>query len=158
MATQCLVCGRGQGQDHILKQCGWCHGAVYCSRHCQKVDWPRHREEHKLGLYARVPDTPAKFNVQLATLSGQILEIEDCTGTLTVAELKAKIEEKTGIPPYDQELILDTEVLADRCSLRSVGVGEGTCLSFVRNYDPPPPLVDSSDDDIDDFERFLVAL
>ena len=80
-------------------------------------------------------------------LSGRAFDIEDCTGILTIAQLKKKIEEKTGIPPHEQELILDTQVLVDHLSLRSVGVGEGTGLSLVRDDDPPPPLVDSSDDD-----------
>ena len=38
-SSACIVCDRTDG----TKQCGRCKLTSYCSRNCQKADWPRHK-------------------------------------------------------------------------------------------------------------------
>ena len=37
---KCAVCG-----EPGMKRCGTCKNTFYCSRECQKTDWPQHRGE-----------------------------------------------------------------------------------------------------------------
>ena len=46
----CLTCG----QQHGISCCARCKQASYCSRNCQKMDWPR----HKLDCQARSQTAP----------------------------------------------------------------------------------------------------
>ena len=39
----CDRCGRQDTQDKPFKRCGRCNVPAYCSRECQKADWPAHR-------------------------------------------------------------------------------------------------------------------
>ena len=38
----CSICGQTEGQ---LKNCGRCGVKKYCSAECQKMDWPRHKDQ-----------------------------------------------------------------------------------------------------------------
>jgi hypothetical protein len=38
----CAACGTG---DATFMRCGRCRSTMYCSKDCQKDDWPRHKEE-----------------------------------------------------------------------------------------------------------------
>lgn len=45
MQTHCSSCFQRTSPSHTLK-CRGCNGAIrYCSEHCQRRDWPMHREE-----------------------------------------------------------------------------------------------------------------
>lgn len=42
----CTVCKKPQSElANPLKRCAKCHTKSYCSRDCQKADWPRHKRE-----------------------------------------------------------------------------------------------------------------
>ena len=101
--------------------------------------------EHVVGVEGM--PTPERFDVQLVLLSGATISIEECTETMTIAELKRKIECKMRIPSWEQTLLLGVQNLDDVASLRSAGISKDTCLSLIREEDKMPALVESSDDD-----------
>ncbi|KAJ6586345.1 hypothetical protein DFH09DRAFT_910769 [Mycena vulgaris] len=42
--TICTTCLKSEGPGLDLRRCGKCKGAWYCSRECQKQDWPKHKK------------------------------------------------------------------------------------------------------------------
>jgi len=52
MPRACSACGKEEGKTVSLERCGKCAqlkligAAFYCSRECQRADWPAHKEWH----------------------------------------------------------------------------------------------------------------
>lgn len=53
----CMRCGAAGAEGSVLPQCAACLRAKYCSRECQKADWPAHKAVCR--MYRSVPKAPA---------------------------------------------------------------------------------------------------
>lgn len=49
----CNTCRKKKGNGTSLKRCSCCGLVCYCSRECQRAEWPRHRE-----YVSHLPATP----------------------------------------------------------------------------------------------------
>ena len=145
---QCRVChSTAEMLGHTLKQCAGCGRAVYCSRKCQKEDWPDHKVAHGYN---------ENFDVQVTLLSGTTYVVQGCAEKLRISALKAKLGELAGIPAWEQTLCLGTRVLSNKETLLQAGVRGDSCVSLVmgedreeddEDEDIPPAMVDSSSDE-----------
>ena len=137
---QCSVCHRGQRElGHSLKTCAICQQPIYCSKHCQKKDWRRHRKEHS-----------ETFSIQVAgALSGQTLVVEGCVSTTPIAQLRRQLAEYIGIEYFQLYLLFGSQELLNGASLGGAGVAGGSRLSWILTQEDegPPPLTESSDDE-----------
>lgn len=47
---QCSVCGKPKDDSSTIFRCSRCREAPYCSKECQKADWPEHKKTCELWL------------------------------------------------------------------------------------------------------------
>ena len=149
---QCRVCQSSADMlGHTLKQCARCGKAVYCSRECQKADWPEHKIVHGYK---------GNFDVHITLLSGVKCTIRGCAEKLKISSLKTKIGEVTKVPLWAQTLCVGTRVLRNEETLLHAGVSATSCVTLVvgedhekdkgeddEDDDIPPGLMDSSSDE-----------
>ena len=89
---------------------------------------PRGRAPSGLAALRRVPRGGQQLFVK--TLSGKTVSIE-CEESDKIEDVKAKIEEKEGVPVDQQRLIFAGKQLDGQKTLQEVGIDEGASLSMV---------------------------
>ena len=68
--------------------------------------------------------------VFVKTLTGLTIEFEETKNT-TIFEIKAKVQEKTGLSLWDQTLIYSGQRLADESSLEDISFSSGDSLHLI---------------------------
>ena len=89
---------------------------------------PRGRAPSGLAALRRVPRGGQQLFVK--TLSGKTVSIE-CEESDKIEDVKAKIEEKEGVPVDQQRLIFAGKQLDGQKTLQECGINEGDSLSMV---------------------------
>ncbi|MFD9634565.1 ubiquitin-like protein [Streptomyces violascens] len=70
------------------------------------------------------------FGIFVKTLTGKIIAIE-VQGDYTIEMVKAKIQDKEGIPPDQQRLIFENQLLEDRRTVDSYQIRPGSTLHLA---------------------------
>ena len=70
------------------------------------------------------------MQIFVKTLQGATLTF-NVEGSDTVADLKAKIQDKQGIKPSDQRLIYSGKTLHDECALQDYGIQKDYTIHLV---------------------------
>ena len=98
---------------------------------------PRGRAPSGLTALRRVPRGGQQLFVK--TLSGKTVSIE-CEESDKIEDVKAKIEEKEGVPVDQQRLIFAGKQLDGQKTLQECGINEGDSLSMVLRLRGGPQL------------------
>ena len=98
---------------------------------------PRGRAPSGLAALRRVPRGGQQLFVK--TLSGKTVSIE-CEESDKIEDVKAKIEEKEGVPVDQQRLIFAGKQLDGQKTLQECGINEGDSLSMVLRLRGGPQL------------------
>ena len=96
--------------------------------HVRTAVAPRRAPSSGLAALRRVPRGGQQLFVK--TLSGKTVSIE-CEESDKIEDVKAKIEEKEGVPVDQQRLIFAGKQLDGQKTLQECGINEGDSLSMV---------------------------
>ena len=104
---------------------------------CGAVAPRRYAPSSGLAALRRVPRGGQQLFVK--TLSGKTVSIE-CEESDKIEDVKAKIEEKEGVPVDQQRLIFAGKQLDGQKTLQECGINEGDSLSMVLRLRGGPQL------------------
>ncbi|CEL93454.1 unnamed protein product [Vitrella brassicaformis CCMP3155] len=83
------------------------------------------------GVYYVSPRIRGGLSLQVKTLSGKTITVDEIDPDMTIASVKAKIQQKEGIPPDQQRLIFGGKQLEDQKTVSDYDIQEDAVLHLV---------------------------